>query len=80
MNNETLESNVLITLLTKGDIHQYVYWNEMTNILVVEERVNLKIKGLDRVKDSDRDDYRAEIKAWKDAGYTVASTSETDLF
>lgn len=80
MNVNAPESTVLVSLLTKGDVHQYVYWNWTTNVLVVEERVNLKIKGMDITRGSDRDDYREEINSWKDAGYTVASTSETDLF
>lgn len=78
--SETLESNVLITLMVGGQTHYYLYFNPTTDILVVEQRVNLKIVGSDRMKDSSPEDYRAEIKVMKELGYQLASTSETDLF
>lgn len=70
----------LISLLILDDVHQYLYWNPDTNVLVVEERVNMERVSLDVMHDMDRDDYRSEIRGWKKIGYTLASTSETDLF
>jgi len=73
-------NETLISLLIDGDTHHYLYYNPSTEVLVVEQRLNLKIVGLDRMEDSSRSDYRAEIEIMKELGYELASTSETDLF
>lgn len=80
MSETEIQSNVLITLMIDGETHHYLYFNPDSNVLVIEQREDLKIVGIDRMTDSSHSDYRAEIKIMKELGYELASTSETDLF
>jgi hypothetical protein len=72
--------NTLITLMADGDTHHYLYFDQATGLLTVEERVHLEIKGVDRVSGSSWAEYRHEIRVMKELGYKMISTSETDLF